>query len=60
MRFAVYVTNLELAGTEIATWLATAGLEMTDRSEAILDNSKERRSVLEPHSSLVDGSLRAE
>lgn len=46
--FDLIVKWVEFAKTEIATWPTTEGLGMTDRTEAILDNIKQRRSVLEP------------
>ena len=45
--FGLIIRWVDFAKTEIATWPSTAGLGMTDRTEAILDAIKERRSVLE-------------
>ncbi len=39
---------VDFARTEIATWPTTEGLGMTDRTEAILDQIGERRTVLAP------------
>lgn len=38
---------VDFAKTEIATWPTTEGLGLTDRTEAILNNIKDQRSVLE-------------
>ncbi len=46
--FDLIVKWVDFAKAEIATWPTTEGLGMTDRTEAILDNIKQRRSVLEP------------
>ena len=46
--FDLIVKWVEFAKTEIATWPTTEGLGMTDRTEAILSDIKERRSVLKP------------
>jgi PadR family transcriptional regulator AphA len=46
--FDLIVRWVDFAKTEIATWPATGGLGMTDRTEAILDTIKDRRSCLEP------------
>lgn len=46
--FDLIVTWVEFAKAEIATWPTTAGLGMTDRTVAILECIKERRSVLSP------------
>ena len=45
--FALIVRWVDFAKAEIATWPATEGLGMTDRTEAILNNIKERRSALD-------------
>jgi hypothetical protein len=45
--FDLIVRWVEFATSEIDTWPKTAGLGMTDRTEAILNSIKERRSVLE-------------
>jgi PadR family transcriptional regulator AphA len=45
--FDLIVRWVDFAKSEIDTWPTTAGLGMTDRTEAILDSIKERRSVLE-------------
>ncbi len=45
--FDLIVKWVEFAKTEIATWPTTEGLGMTERTEAILDIIKQRRSVLE-------------
>jgi DNA-binding PadR family transcriptional regulator len=45
--FDLIVKWVDFAKTEIATWPTTEGLGMTDRTEAILNNIKDRRSVLE-------------
>ena len=45
--FDLMVRWVGFAKAEIATWPATDGLGMTDRTEAILDLIKQRRSVLE-------------
>ncbi len=46
--FDLIVKWVDFAKAEIATWPTTEGLGMTDRTEAILNNIKHRRSVLEP------------
>jgi len=46
--FTLITKWVEFAKVEIATWPATDGLGMTDRTEIILDNIKQRRSVLGP------------
>ncbi len=46
--FDLMVRWVDFAKAEIATWPASGGLGMTDRTEAILDIIRERRSVLEP------------
>ena len=46
--FDLIVKWVDFAKAEIATWPTTEGLGMTDRTEAILENIKERRSVLDP------------
>ena len=46
--FALIIKWVEFAKIEIATWPTTGGLGMTDRTEAILNSIKQRRSVLEP------------
>lgn len=46
--FDLIVKWVEFAKAEIATWPTTQGLGLTDRTEAILNRIKERRSVLEP------------
>ena len=38
----------EFANAEIAAWPTTEGLGMTERTEAILEQIKQRRSVLDP------------
>ena len=38
---------VDFAKTEIATWPTTEGLGLTDRTEAILNNIRDQRSVLE-------------
>lgn len=48
--FDLIVKWVDFAKTEIASWPTTEGLGMTDRTVAILDSIKERRSVLEPPS----------
>ena len=45
--FDLIVKWVDFAKAEIATWPTTEGLGMTDRTEAILDNIKQQRSVLE-------------
>ncbi len=45
--FDLIVKWVGFAKTEIATWPATGGLGMTERTEAILNNIKDQRSVLE-------------
>lgn len=45
--FDLIVRWVDFAKTEIATWPATEGLGMTDRTEAILHGIRERRSALE-------------
>jgi len=45
--FDLIVKWVDFAKTEVATWPTTEGLGMTDRTEAILDNIKQRQSVLE-------------
>jgi PadR family transcriptional regulator AphA len=45
--FDLIVKWVDFAKAEIATWPTTEGLGMTERTEAILDTVKERRSVLE-------------
>jgi PadR family transcriptional regulator AphA len=45
--FDLIVKWVDFAKAEIATWPTTAGLGMTDRTEAILNNIKHQRSVLE-------------
>lgn len=45
--FDLIVRWVEFAKIEVASWPTTEGLGMTDRTEAILNNIKERRSVLE-------------
>ena len=48
--FDLIVRWVDFAKAEIATWPTTEGLGMTDRTEAILDDIRQRRSVLErPH-----------
>ncbi len=46
--FDLIVRWVDFAKAEIATWPSTRGLGMTDRTEAILDDIKQRRSVLGP------------
>lgn len=46
--FDLIVRWVDFAKIEIATWPTTEGLGMTDRTEAILSNIKQRRSVLQP------------
>jgi hypothetical protein len=46
--FDLIVRWVDFAKAEIATWPTTEGLGMTDRTEAILNNIEQRRSVLEP------------
>ncbi len=46
--FDLMIRWVDFAKAEIATWPTTEGLGMTDRTEAILDIIKQRRSVLEP------------
>jgi protein-tyrosine phosphatase len=46
--FDLIVKWVDFAKAEIATWPTTEGLGMTDRTEAILHNIKQRRSVLDP------------
>lgn len=46
--FDLIVKWVDFAKAEIATWPTTEGLGMTDRTEAILDNITQRRSVLKP------------
>jgi hypothetical protein len=48
--FDLIVKWVDFAKAEIATWPTTEGLGLTDRTEAILNSIKERRSVLEPPS----------
>jgi len=45
--FDLIVKWVDFAQAEIATWPTTEGLGMTDRTEAILNNIKHQRSVLE-------------
>jgi PadR family transcriptional regulator AphA len=45
--FDLIVKWVDFAKAEIATWPTTEGLGMTERTEAILDNIKHQRSVLE-------------
>ena len=45
--FDLIVKWVDFAKTEIATWPTTEGLGMTGRTEAILNNIKHQRSVLE-------------
>ena len=45
--FDLIVKWVDFAKEEIATWPTTEGLGMTDRTEAILNNIKHQRSVLE-------------
>ena len=45
--FDLIVKWVDFAKAEVATWPTTEGLGMTDRTEAILDNIKQRQSVLE-------------
>jgi len=45
--FDLVVRWVGFAKREIATWPTTQGLGMTDRTEAILNSIKERRSILE-------------
>ena len=45
--FDLIVRWVDFAKSEIDTWPTTGGLGMTDRTEAILNSIKERRSVLE-------------
>lgn len=45
--FHLMVKWVDFAKTEIAEWPTTEGLEMTDRTEAILHGIKERHSMLE-------------
>jgi len=45
--FDLIVKWVDFAKEEIATWPTTDGLGMTDRTEAILNNIKQQRSVLE-------------
>ena len=45
--FDLIVRWVDFAKAEIATWPTTEGLGMTDRTEAILNSIKERRSVLD-------------
>ncbi|MFK7920008.1 MAG: PadR family transcriptional regulator [Ilumatobacter sp.] len=45
--FDLIVKWVDFAKSEIATWPTTEGLGMTDRTEAILNNIKHQRSVLE-------------
>jgi DNA-binding PadR family transcriptional regulator len=44
--FDLIVRWVDFATTEIATWPTTQGLGLTDRTEAILDGIRDRRSVL--------------
>ena len=44
--FDLIIKWVEFAKVEIATWPTTEGLGMTDRTEAILNSIKQRRSVL--------------
>ncbi len=46
--FDLIVRWVDFAKTEIATWPTTEGLGLTDRTEAMLNSIKERRSVLDP------------
>ena len=46
--FDLIVRWVDFAKAEIATWPTTEGLGMTDRTEAMLNSIKQRRSVLEP------------
>ncbi len=46
--FDLIVKWVDFAKAEIATWPTTEGLGMTDRTEAILNNIKQQRSVLKP------------
>jgi len=48
--FDLMVRWVEFAEAEIAAWPTTKDLGMTERTEAILNTIKERRSVLEPRS----------
>ncbi len=48
--FDLIIRWVEFAKGEIATWPATEDLGMTDRTEAILNIIKDRRSFLEPRS----------
>ena len=52
--FDLIIRWVDFARTEIATWPTTEGLGMTDRTEAILDQIRERRSVLAPRASVPD------
>ncbi|BAN00969.1 PadR family transcriptional regulator [Ilumatobacter coccineus] len=45
--FDLIVRWVDFAKAEIAGWPTTEGLGMTDRTEAILDNIKQQRSLLE-------------
>ena len=45
--FDLIVKWVDFAKAEVATWPTTEGLGMTDRTEAILNNIKHQRSVLE-------------
>ena len=45
--FDLIVNWVDFAKAEIATWPTTGGLGMTDRTEAILRNIQQQRSVLE-------------
>lgn len=45
--FDLIVKWVDFAKAEIATWPTTEGLGLTDRTEAILNSIKERRSVLD-------------
>lgn len=47
--FDLIIKWVDFAKAEIATWPTTEGLGMTDRTEAILNNIKQRQSVLEQH-----------
>ncbi len=46
--FDLIIKWVDFAKLDIATWTTTEGLGMTDRTEAILNSIKQRRSVLEP------------
>lgn len=54
--FDLIVRWVDFAKGEIATWPATRGLGMTDRTEAILENIKARRSALAASASGAAGA----